>query len=216
MKQHADNVPLNSRVTVDYKNKKVSFDYLPHNDLDKYIFIWISTLKIFFKWVGLPILMIAAIFLTYVSDYSKIDNWFIREPINLFFYMLTFCIILSLSFIVAKYIYKHYDRFNKIYPKINAAFSNEPTRHFVIHKEDAKKIIEIPIFYNIMLNYRAYGDFGKYLNKIKIREYNFKIQNKSKISRVVHGKEMRNQFYWKCYFIFDKKPLNGKLEMDII
>jgi len=78
---------------------------------------------------------------------------------------------------------------------------------------------ELSVFSNIVLNYDAKKEFGKYLNFIEIEEHKFKywedkpkkkMTKKQKENRI---KRMLNDWIWYARFYFKKKPTTGQLEV---
>jgi len=74
-------------------------------------------------------------------------------------------------------------KWDKIYPKWQSFFSEKKYRKF--DYKDIKKsqgkypyYIELPIFANIVCNYKATKDFSKYMKEFEIEEYNFHYLNK--------------------------------------
>jgi len=91
--------------------------------------------------------------------------------------------------------------------------------YFIKFKEvPANKIIEIPLFKNNLLDYKAKGEFSKYLLRVETTEHPFskgvfaikKIRGK-KIIRIKNKK--KNIYLWKAQFIFSDIPKNGELEV---
>jgi hypothetical protein len=77
-------------------------------------------------------------------------------------------------------------------------------------KDVLDNIIIIPRFNNVELDYKTKGDFSKYLEKVKIREYqtqkiNIKTNKKSKIEK--------DNYKWYAVFYFKQKPKTGYLEV---
>ena len=77
-------------------------------------------------------------------------------------------------------------------------------------KDVLENVIIIPKFNNVVLDYKTKGDFSKYLEKIKIREYRWRKINtkKNKIS-----KEEVDNYKWYAIFYFKQKPKTGYLEV---
>jgi len=78
---------------------------------------------------------------------------------------------------------------------------------------------ELPVFKNIVLNYEAKKEFGKYLKFIEIREHKFKFwmekskRKMRKITKKQRRKDMLNDWIWYARFYFTKKPITGQLEV---
>jgi len=78
--------------------------------------------------------------------------------------------------------------------------------------EDNKCVI--PSFKNVFLNYKATGDFSKYLKKIKIFAYDFKYHIRTRIGIFVKHKKKANDFVYYAVFEFTKTPIDGYLECE--
>lgn len=73
------------------------------------------------------------------------------------------------------------------------------------------KIIEIPLFENIFMDYHTKGEFSDYLEEIDIREHPFRI-----VSRKRKGQKRKllpNDELWKAEFKFKRIPKEGGLEV---
>lgn len=79
------------------------------------------------------------------------------------------------------------------------------------------KIIELPLFHNIFMDYEASKEFSKYLQRVEIREHPFsKLSRKSgffKRRQKLKYKKKHNISLWKARFIFKEVPKTGKLEV---
>ena len=99
------------------------------------------------------------------------------------------------------------------FPKLQYFFAKPFRNSYVARFENLKtKQVEIPLFRNVILNYKATGQCGKYLKRIKITEHPF-MQIVTKKS----GFAVRpNDYLWKCLFYFDKIPKTGRLDVYFI
>lgn len=79
-------------------------------------------------------------------------------------------------------------------------------------KVPKSKILEIPLFNNVKLDYIAKGEFSKYLKELRIKEYPFKA---NKINWFMGKRiERDNQEYlWSARFYFNEIPKKGSLEV---
>ena len=73
-----------------------------------------------------------------------------------------------------------------------------------------EKVIIIPKFSNIELDYKTQGDFSKYLERVKIREYR-KREINIKTNKI--GKLEVDPWTWYAVFYFSQKPEDGYLEV---
>jgi archaellum component FlaF (FlaF/FlaG flagellin family) len=73
----------------------------------------------------------------------------------------------------------------------------------------ANKIIELPLFKNIYLDYNTKGEFAKYLERVEIREHPFctGIFKKGKLKK----KKGDNYMLWYAKFYFKEIPKNGEM-----
>ena len=82
-----------------------------------------------------------------------------------------------------------------------------------IRKDGMGYFVEIPVFENIILNYKATKEFSKYLNLCEIREHNFKYVVSKKLKGDEKKKEELNEWIWYARFSFSKKPTTGQLSV---
>jgi hypothetical protein len=78
------------------------------------------------------------------------------------------------------------------------------------------KVIEIPLFKNVFLDYDTKGDFSKYLQRVEIREHPFSMLTKKSVfgrRQKQKYKKKKNVFLWKARFIFKELPKRGQLEV---
>ena len=163
----------------------------------------------------------------------------IKNPLRIIFgenSPLWFLLILPFLFSLLIYLPFKKDWAN-FYPKFQAALARK--KYVMFKAKDIKKdyngdyFCEIPLFDNIILDYKATEDFSKYLKYFEIREHNFKyyksggIKSKSKKIKKKdkkkkktkspkgkkHYKKVQNEWLWYAKFYFSKKPKKGKLEV---
>jgi hypothetical protein len=99
----------------------------------------------------------------------------------------------------------------KHFPEINKSLRNK--HYLAIFKEVPRnKIIELPLFSNIYMDYETEDDFDKYLQEVEIKEHDFKvIKRKKKLFKKVSEEYVPNVYLWKAVFKFSKRPKNGYL-----
>lgn len=99
------------------------------------------------------------------------------------------------------------------FPEINKKMSN--ARYYTkIDSVSKDKTIELPLFNNVYLDYRAKEEFGKYLERVEIREHPFdKIIRKGKGRKRYRGRKKGQVYLWKATFYFKQIPKKGYLEM---
>lgn len=126
-----------------------------------------------------------------------------------------------------------------IYPKWNALLSSKRYVYFKTkdiepcykpeYKSKGKYFVEIPLFDNVTLRYKAYNDFGKYLCFFEIKEHKFyslvknkkikdKIKDKNKLKALRKKYKVRrikqiDDHYWRATFYFREKPYKGKMDV---
>ena len=207
--------PNNARIFIDYKNDKnpVKFEYIQTNRLFHIIFspifliwLWINLLFLTFNFFLFAILylILNGISITQISSNFDFTSFF--YGILILFWIYGIPLIISLFFIKSK-------KLIRLMPYINSLCSFK-TRYFKVFK--SKDVIdnkvEIPLFYNVNLNYKATKDFSKYLEKFEIIEHPFNMDVKRKIFSL--KKEVKpNEYLWKATFYFSKKPKTGELKV---
>jgi len=108
---------------------------------------------------------------------------------------------------------------NRWIPEINKKLTS--VRYVVTFKKcPENKILEIPLFKNVFLDYDAKGDFSKYLKRVEIREHPFSMISKKQSFKFGGNrrhkqkyKKKKNVFLWKASFIFKEVPKRGQLEV---
>jgi len=111
-------------------------------------------------------------------------------------------------------------KWNSLYPKFQAWTAKKKLSIF--NPEDVKYdgkdyYVEVPLFNNILLNYKATKGFSKYLKFFEIREHNFKYivvgRFKGKKGKKNKRRRQLNEWIWYAKFYFSKKPETGKIEV---
>jgi len=133
--------------------------------------------------------------------------------ISFFYPFLALFIAFFLNSLLTKYLVNK-KWFQKWLPKAMAdgkIFKTKIKKYYKFKPKDVlERVIIIPQFSNIELDYKTKGDFSKYLEKIKIREYRSrKITVKTKKLK----KLKVDPFTWYAIFYFSKKPRDGYLEV---
>jgi hypothetical protein len=107
---------------------------------------------------------------------------------------------------------------NKKIPELNKMMTSV-NYSATFRKCPESKIIELPLFSNVFLDYRATKQFSKYLDKVEIREHPFdslirnKRRDRLKKKRRKKYKKGKNFFLWRARFIFKEVPKTGFLEI---
>jgi len=105
-------------------------------------------------------------------------------------------------------------RYKKNFPKNQV--SKRRLKYYKFTKKDVENnMVEIPHFGNVLLDYKAKGDFNKYLSHIKIREHKYHNYKKGfgKKSKWKVGKLIRKDYTWYARFFFSKTPKDGYLRV---
>ena len=209
MDKYADGLPINARITVDYtkQNNPVKFEY-PVNDrnIKKWVltFIFPSVLLVWvficmFSWMGYSILTN----LGTVFDAELPETTFILSQLLMGFSAAALACIAAFAppLIISFYIGYNYDKFKYQFPKFQAFVSLAISNHFhtFVVEELKEPVFEIPLFKNILLSYEASGEFSKYLERVEIREHDFRYKGE------------KTQWLWKAKFVFSEIPKSGML-----
>ncbi len=217
--------PVNARVSINYKNKEdpVRFEYINPDKENKVIFstlfmIWIEiTLKI----ILFPIALIFLVYLIFSALPSSpftlpvIKPAFSSESIRYLFYLLIILNYFLLPPLLAFLITKSNRKLLKYFPKLNYYLHRtEDDEFFADFTSSESKIIEIPLFHNVKMDYKAEGDFSKYLEKVHIIEHPFRFKRvKGGFFRKRRYSEELNDELWKSQFIFSEIPKKGRLRV---
>lgn len=99
-------------------------------------------------------------------------------------------------------------------PKANAEgviFKKRRKKYMIFKSKDVlEKVIVIPKFSNVELDYKTTEDFSKQLQSIKIREYK---ERKINMKTKKISKKKVDHFRWYAIFYFKNKPETGYLEV---
>lgn len=122
-----------------------------------------------------------------------------------------FWLAILLSKLLTMFLVKNKWFINNV-PKINAWSPSGRLNYKRFTPEEIKDdlVAELPFFSNVILDYRASGEFGKYLERMEITEHDFwygKIKRKKLTGR------KRNISEWRAKFYFSKKPKTGYLDL---
>jgi hypothetical protein len=107
-------------------------------------------------------------------------------------------------------------KWNKLYPKWQSLTARKKIAIF--KPEDVKEnengiYCELPVFSNVVCDFKCEGEFSNYLKEIDIREHKFVYFAKERIRMGKKKKRVRkvNEFLWYARFYFEKKPEKGKM-----
>jgi len=186
MEVHNGNCAVSARINIDYQGKKpkVSFSY-PDKKNQQHGSLFVHILIVWLI-INLPLGLYLQWF---VEEYSSILLWI---------YLVVGYLLIYLPFRLF---------WTKIYPDVQAALSFK--KLIVFKPSDVKKeqeyFCELPVFNNVVCDFDAVKDFGKYLKQFEIREHNFKYLG--------FRKKYVNESLWYARFYFKSKPLNGELRV---
>lgn len=193
---------MNCRVDIDYtmEKPKIKFSYTTNKPKKQVIKQHrLNTPFIILLWS----LFCIFYYLYYNTDYSKLSLLVLFLSIVIVHYLGLPNLLLRCKWYV------------KGYPERQAR-GKERRYYKFTNKDVENNIVEIQQFGNIILIYKTYGDFDKYLTYIKIREHkyhNYKLRGFGKRKKWVIGKLKREEYTWYARFYFRKKPLKGYLEV---
>ncbi len=176
------NNPYNNNVIVDYIKKSVVFEPLKDSGILKQYYLFFN--QLFMK--GLMISLIAGMPLFLLNDTWKS-------------FLVIFGLITLFSFVFSLNFFREEWRKNWL-PKVYHGINFYHTKYKKINPLaliDNKFII--PCFDNVMLQYKAYGDFATHLKKIEIRNL-----------------YEDDKFNFFCIFSFKKKVNEGYLKIKYV
>ncbi len=154
-----------------------------------------------------------------IKDYNNVREEICKpsSPLNNY-YSLFFMIFMII--IVPSIIYFPFKKFwNKFYPDWQALTVFKKYRKFKskdIQEYKGNIYIELPVFNNVICDFKATKDFSKYLEEFEIKEYKFQYykKTKSKVNKKKKRKIRRkNEVIWYARWYFKEKPKEGYLEV---
>ena len=109
-------------------------------------------------------------------------------------------------------------KWDKLYPKHEGFWASKKLRifnKFDIIERDGKIFVELPVFKNVVLNFKATKEFSDYMNELEIKEYKFFYLTKKLVRVGKKKKKFRkvNEWIWYARFYFDKRPTKGELRV---
>jgi len=158
-------------------------------------------------------------YLITLTNYSRIEeeicNQFIDKSNFRKKYAKSILLKLFLVFIPPFLIYYPFKKkWDAFYPEFNALHSEKKIRTFKgkdIIEDENGIYVELPIFNNVICDYKAIGDFSKNLREFEIREHKFHYLKKTKIGK--RRIKKYNEFIWYSRWYFNKKPKKGYLKV---
>jgi len=102
-------------------------------------------------------------------------------------------------------------RWDKLYPDFQAWQADKKCHKFnakEIKESNGKYYVELPIFNNVICDWKATKDFSKYMDEFEIEEYKFRyLGEKDK------KKKQKNENLWYARWYFKNKPEKGFIEV---
>ena len=202
MTTYTDYKPLNARVDVDFVKKKVHFGYPKGSDKIKYIKRMIKATV-----YGYSSIIWLALFVCYIIIVeSNISDDILTIFLLSSYYAISVLIFYFIDKFIINHIFINYPKYSKSFPKWNYALISLFKRPKVVLIRNIKsKTFEIPYFSNIIVEYKAKGDYAKYLKHIHVREYEFEEIKKKYKKYIIEP----NMYEWKIIFTLKKVPKNG-------
>lgn len=230
---YKDYLPANARVIIDYTRKdKVGFSYPIEWSYWEAVWkrgyltvlsFWL-TINIYWVFLFTPLFVLGIIgyliFLLFhpttqtIAEHIDAINFITHGlPIILqFFYLLGIPALFTFWLSLDK------ERMSKWFPKLGywSAKIIRGTKEKIFTKGDVSgnKLI-IPSFSNIFLNYKALGDFDKFLQKIEILEIPFDY-NIRRFWLPFLSKKEKNDYDFRAVFYFSQTPIKGSLDVEFI
>lgn len=162
---------------------------------------------------------------TYPLNYNRIKQTYDNDSL---YFVYASLIFLALYYFITPLFLSLFFRKTKIgqkwYPLLNKVILNKHHKAEFTSVPDSK-VIELPLFSNVYLDYETDGKFSDYLQKIEIVEHDFmkyviskgpKDPNKRTLLERLFNKkreEMADIYLWKAKFTFKKQPKNGFLRI---
>ena len=199
--EHQEINPSNSRIFINYRkgdNPDVRMEYINVHKpfvicLSTFIYAW------FFKGLIIPFGFLALV----IIALRGMQVTFIGGLLN----ALIFINLTLVPPILFAMLFAFNNNLLKLMPEINRYLTSG--RHYeaefeVYDIEDGK--IELPLFANIVCDYKVTQGMSKYLSRFEIVEHPFNHQITSK-------RRVRNEYLWKAVWYFDKVPSTGTLKV---
>lgn len=216
MKEYKGNTTANARIRIDYSEKKkpvVSFSY--PSKKHQFHGSMFPTILFFFTLISLVFYEGFNLGSGNAANPLTATNPLLAVS-SIFFLLFVFPLIAS-----SMIYYPFKDFWSNIYPRYQAMLARKKLAIFkskdVIENENGI-YCEIPVFTNIVMDYKANKDFAKYLNLFEIKEHKFvyyrKRPKKMNPKRFADWKRKTiNEWVWYARFYFKQKPIKGKLEV---
>lgn len=161
-----------------------------------------------------------------LTNYSNVRDNLCNEILkgNRLRNILAILILCAVFFLPPTVIYFPFKKkWNKVYPEVNAFLARKKLKIFrakdvkedLYNEKEFKYFVELPVFSNIVCDYKATKDFTKYMKEFEIQEYKFSYLRKKRIKTGKKKKKYReiNEGIWYARWYFNKKPNQGYLRV---
>ena len=191
--------PQNARIRIDYTKKKpkISFSY-PVKKKDS-VTRGDMMMEVFMGWIiiNLPLIILMSVTETELAANETLD------------------IILKLAYIILIPLLAYFPfkkDWDKLYPDYQAWKETKRYKKFLskdLKYEGGEIYLELPVFNNVVCDFKATKDFSKYMESFEIEEYRFEylyglFKKKTK---------KKNEIIWYARWHFKEKPIKGFLEV---
>ena len=220
---YKDYLPANARVIVDYDSKeKVKFSYPIDWTYKKAVWKCAYHTVLQF-WMGIHNLPICYISIYLILPYYLITGGIALSkgaPLQENAYIIVFPLFsfyfLGIPAIYTFYLARDKKKLAETIPKLGkwagkVAWRTKKTIFFPDNVTN--KMVIIPSFSNVYLNYKCEGDFNKYLKRIEILEIPFNFIHRRFFFPFL-WKEERNQYDFRAVFHFSDTPNNGQMNVE--
>lgn len=105
-----------------------------------------------------------------------------------------------------------FKKFNDKVPYINDRLGGGKMYYKKFESVGESKVLEVPLFHNVRLDYHAHGEFSDYLTRVEIKNSDFDMMlwdKKKKIPKKIE----KNFVLFSCKFYFSEIPKVGDLEV---
>lgn len=194
--------PNNARITIDYKNKEepVKFDYVMFENPYR-----ISIGSFLSAWWSTPYLYVVIALCTIAAGISYGMHGLTDEQTLQPYLFNIWLLILFIPPLILGLLFGNKKIWLKHLPDVQFKYLNGKHYNKTFEpKEVLNNQVNIPLFKNIGLDYHATQEMSKYLERVEIKEHDFKL---------VEGKKITDPqpYLWKATFYFSKKPLTGQI-----
>jgi len=222
---HTGKLPANARIFIDYKKKKVFFDYPLYNKINSWKKFWAIYSSFLTLWIQL-LLYLAGFYLLYLMLFTPLEatetitefsytnplSHLIKIVINPLTY-LAIIVLFAPPLLPTFLYYKYPKQLSRLIPNLYAWLSKKNYYRIRLNGKNNgfqnNNKIKIPLFLNIFLDYRTSLDYTKYIKSVAITELPLE-----KIRR--NGRIKKQDRFWHCEFLFSKKPEKGVMEIDFL